>query len=213
MYWNTVEGLLKSSLILLMNASEFSMFRLVGGTALSLQLGHRVSVDIDLFTDALYDSIDFEAIDNFLLKNFDYVKTSFSGLPGMGRSYLVGDDEAHTIKLDIYYTDDFIRPPIIIDQIRMATIEELIAMKVDVIARQGRKKDFWDLHELLNNYSMTEMISLHQQRYPYSHNEDLIKNNFIDFNSADGDFDPLCLKGKYWELIKLDFSNTIEDLH
>ncbi|MGB3452693.1 MAG: nucleotidyl transferase AbiEii/AbiGii toxin family protein [Moheibacter sp.] len=39
---------------------------MVGGTALSLQLGHRTSVDIDLFSDLEYGSIDFKVIDTFL---------------------------------------------------------------------------------------------------------------------------------------------------
>jgi hypothetical protein len=43
----------------------FNPFRLVGGTSLSLQLGHRMSIDIDLFTDADYGSIDFKAIRAF----------------------------------------------------------------------------------------------------------------------------------------------------
>jgi hypothetical protein len=209
-YWNTVEGLLKSCLILLMNTPEFSMFRLVGGTGLSLQLGHRMSVDIDLFTDAPYNSVDFEVLDNYLLKQFKYVDTTFGMLPGMGRSYLVGEDMYNAVKLDIYYTDDFIYQPIVIDQVRIATIEEIIAMKVDVIARKGRKKDFWDLHELLNNYSISQMITLHAQRYPYNHDEDLIRKNFIDFSLADDDFDPNCLRGKYWELIKLDFFEALQ---
>jgi hypothetical protein len=51
----------------------------------------------------------------------------------------------------VFYTDPFIQPPIEIDSIRLASIEEIIAMKMDVIQRGGRKKDFWDLHELLSN--------------------------------------------------------------
>jgi len=210
MYWNTVEISLKNCLLLLMDAPEFSVFRLVGGTGLSLQLGHRMSVDIDLFTDALYNSVDFAALDTFLLKHFKYVDTSFGILPGMGRSYLVGDDIDHAVKLDIYYTDDFIQQPIVVDQIRIATIEEIIAMKVDVIARTGRKKDFWDLHELLNNYTIPQMIALHELRYPYNHDEELIRRNFIDFSLADEDFDPNCLRGEYWELIKLDFFEALQ---
>lgn len=51
LYYNTVSDLLAASLKALMAESVFSEFRLVGGTALSLQLGHRKSIDIDLFTD------------------------------------------------------------------------------------------------------------------------------------------------------------------
>jgi hypothetical protein len=56
LYWNTVTGLLKETLLELMQATEFKDFRLVGGTALSLKFGHRMSDDIDLFTDAHYGS-------------------------------------------------------------------------------------------------------------------------------------------------------------
>lgn len=64
LHYNTFNNVLKNSLITLMNSKEFDQFRLVGGTALSLQLGHRLSVDIDLFSDAPYGSIDFKAIDD-----------------------------------------------------------------------------------------------------------------------------------------------------
>jgi hypothetical protein len=48
MYWNTVTPLLKNVLLDLMQSAIFDEFRLVGGTSLSLQLGHRMSVEIDL---------------------------------------------------------------------------------------------------------------------------------------------------------------------
>jgi hypothetical protein len=48
------------------------------------------------------------------------------------------------------------------------------------------------------------MLSLHKLRYEYSHNEQEILANFIDFTEADDDFEPNCLRGKYWELIKMD---------
>ena len=59
LYWNTVSERLQNVLIDIINEPIFSPFRLVGGTSLSLQFGHRMSVDIDLFTDNEYDSIDF----------------------------------------------------------------------------------------------------------------------------------------------------------
>ncbi len=50
LYWNTVSPLLEEILKDFMKDEVFLPFRLVGGTALSLQIGHRISVDIDLFT-------------------------------------------------------------------------------------------------------------------------------------------------------------------
>lgn len=46
------------------------------------------------------------------------------------------------------YTDPFIREPEIIDGIRLASIDDIVAMKIDTISRGGRKKDFWDIHKL-----------------------------------------------------------------
>jgi len=210
MYYNTVNNLLKNTLIILMESSLFESFRLVGGTALSLQLGHRLSVDIDLFSDAPYGSIDLKAIDEFIEKTFPY-HHHFSNLdPAMGKSYRVGRDKDNVIKLDVFYTDTFIQPPLIVDEIRMATTEEIIAMKIDVVQRIGRKKDFWDLHELLSHYNISTMLSLHLDRYPYTHDQELILNNLINFELANDDFDPICLRGKYWEFIKEDIVDAVK---
>jgi hypothetical protein len=97
-----------------------------------------------------------------------------------------------------------------VDGIRLASKEEIIAMKLDVISRGGRKKDFWDIDEVTNDYSFEEMLSLHKKRYPYSHDEALIISKFTDFNIADEDFDPVCLKGKYWELVKLNMVDLVK---
>ena len=210
LYWNTVTPILKDSLLVFMQSKAFIDFRLVGGTALSLYRGHRMSVDIDLFTDAQYGAIDFGSIDKFLQENFPYVDTSFGVLPGMGRSYLVGTDRESNIKLDVFYTTDrFLQPPHEEDGIRMATVDDIIAMKVDVVSRGGRKKDFWDLHELLKEYSLREMLALHKRRSEYTHDEDQIRKNMIDFSKADEEYDPICFRGEYWEFIKEDFEEWI----
>lgn len=146
-----------------------------------------------------------------LKSNFEYVDF-LDVLPAMGKAYFIGENKDNTVKLDIFYTDTYIQPFIEEDGIRMATIEEIIAMKVDVIQRVGRKKDFWDLHDLLDSYSIMQMIDLHEQRYPHTHNKDLIIQNFTNFDLADDDFNPICYKGKYWEFIKEDFEEKIKNI-
>lgn len=92
----------------------------------------------------------------------------------------------------------------------MATLEEIIAMKINVVQRGGRKKDFWDIHMLLTNNDINSMISLHKKRYPYSHDKNLILKNFTNFTLADNDFDPICLRGNYWEFIKEDIIDAVD---
>lgn len=211
LHYNTINELLKNSIFILMNSPIFKPFRIVGGTALSLQIGHRESIDIDLFSDLEYGRINFDEIDNFLKHNFNYV-TSNSILPAIGKAYIIGEHQQKTIKLDIYYTDPFIFPQVEIDNIRMASIEEIIAMKMEVIQRGGRKKDFWDLHELLQKYTIPQMLKYHKQRYPYTHDRIQIIQNLTNFENAEDDLNPICLKGKYWEFIKDDFQEIISNL-
>lgn len=209
LYYNTVTPLLRKILIHLMSSDVFADFRLVGGTALSLHRGHRMSVDIDLFTDAEYNSINFDSIEAFLREHYPYVDTYNYNVIGFGKSYFIGNSQDDAIKLDLFYTDSFIDGVIVVDDIRLASVEEIIAMKLDVILRTGRKKDFWDIHELIEDYTIEDMFALHEKRYPYTHDREVLITKFIDFEEADDDFEPDCLRGNYWEFIKLDIIDFI----
>lgn len=210
MYWNTVTPLLQAVLQHTMQAEIFNPFRLVGGTSLSLQLGHRISVDIDLFTDAAYGSLDFDAIDNYFQSNYAYVATN-KGLPhAIGTSWYAGNTANDAVKIDIYYTDTFIRPATTIDGIRMAAFEDVAAMKMELAGQGARKKDFWDLHILHDYFSIPQLLELHQERYPYSYTGDQLRSALTNFETADSDLDPVCLQNKKWQLIKLDFSVWLE---
>ena len=70
--YQTVKPILRSTLERLMEIDEFKPFRLVGGTSLSLRYGHRMSDDIDLFTDAEYGSLDFQLLQDILRREFPY---------------------------------------------------------------------------------------------------------------------------------------------
>lgn len=209
LYWNTVSPLLKEILIELMQEELFLPFRLVGGTALSLQIGHRMSVDIDMFTDADYGSIDFDKIRTFLKNKYDFYSTSPVEIVAFGTYFEIGNSENDFIKLDLYYTDPYIDGIQEVSTIRMATVNEIIAMKLDVILRGGRKKDFWDLHYFLDKYSIDEMISFFEKRYPYNDDFVKIRDMLVNFDAADLDFDPNCLLDKNWEIIKIDFTEKL----
>lgn len=210
LYLNTVSNLLWNSLKQLMLIEEFNSFRIVGGTSLSLQLGHRESIDIDLFTDADYDSIDFSILETKLIETFPYVDSSSVDLVGMGKSYFIGNNENELVKLDLFYTDPFVFPVILEQNIRFSSIEEVAAMKFEIIANGGRKKDFWDIHELLETYTLDEMIDFYLKRNPYGYSKDELLAKTIDFSKAEDDFTPNCYKEKVWELIKLDFEKLLK---
>ena len=210
LYLNTVSDLLWSSLKQLMQIEEFNSFRIVGGTSLSLQLGHRASVDIDLFTDAAYGSIDFSALEAKLIETFPYVDTTSVDLVGMGKSYFMGNNENELVKLDLFYTDPFVFPCILEQNVRFSSIEEIAAMKFEIIGNGGRKKDFWDIHELLESYTLDEMIEFYLKRNPYGYSKDELLAKVVDFSNAEDDFTPNCYREKVWELIKLDIKKLVK---
>ena len=195
---------------ILMDSDELSSFRLVGGTALSLQFKHRQSIDIDLFTDAEYGTVNFSAIDSFLKKEFDYTDFGNNQEEGLGRMYFIGESVEKAIKLDLFYTDLFIRPPVIMNNIRMAGAEDIAAMKLELISGGGRKKDFWDIAELLDTYPLSDLISFYKEKYPYLDDKKVV-SGLTDFSFAEEMDDPLCLKNKVWELIKLDIREAVMD--
>ena len=211
LFTNTVSPLLLDTLHRLMAFPELTLFRIVGGTALGLQLGHRESDDIDLFTDALYGSVDFEAIDRIIRDNFTYVDAHETGLSRAGMPCFIGSSEEEFIKVDIFYTEPFRFPEIIQENIRIASLEDITIMKLGIITSEqgGRKKDFWDIHELLDRFTLESMIGLYREHsYSDISLADLLRK-LTDFTKADDDFIPRCLRGKYWELIKLDFEEEI----
>ena len=204
--YQTVKPILRSTLERLMEIDEFKPFRLVGGTSLSLRYGHRMSDDIDLFTDAEYGSLDFHLLQDILRSEFSYCQGDCGEIVGFGTSYLVGNSKDDNVKVDLFYTDPFIRPMEQLDKIRMASVDDIVAMKMDVISRGGRKKDFWDLHMLRKHYSEEQMLSLYEERYPYGATKEECVAGLTNFSVADTEPDPICLQNKVWQLIKLDFT-------
>lgn len=212
LHCNTVTPQLKKVLDALMSESLFAPFRLVGGTNLSLRYGYRHSDDIDMFADADYRSLDFGKFENWMEENFSYFESpARSEIVGFGRGYYVGDYAEDCVKVDLMYTDPFLSEPEIIDGIRMAGVDDIVAMKLNVVSQGGRKKDFWDIHHLLKHYTLEEMFRLHEKRYPWGHDRSELRSMFTDFTRADRDPDPDCLLGKNWDDIKLDIIESVSD--
>lgn len=204
LFYNTVNARLKSVLLDLMKMQEFEKFRLVGGTALSLQFGHRLSVDIDLFSDADYGTLNFDGLSKKIESSYGTIQDNQLKIIGMGKSIFINPESKDAVKLDIYYTDQFVFPMIEIDGIRMAAPEEIIAMKLDIFLRGGRRKDFWDIHEMFDYFTLKQMISYHEKRYYSDYSFNYWKSCLRNFEIAEEDLNPQCLRGKYWDLIKLD---------
>lgn len=192
LYTKTVEPFTLELLKDLMSKDYLNQFFLVGGTALSLQLGHRVSVDLDLFTDKDYST---DELISLLLR--EYSVTPILQHP----QTLIC--EINGVKVDfIRFRYKIIRPVKEEKGIRMLSVDDIAPMKLDAITGRGRKKDFYDLFFLLKHYSIEQLFTLYLEKYPHQTTFHVARSMsyFVD---AEKDADPIVFQ-KYitWQKVK-----------
>ena len=194
---NTLE-LLKS----LMQKEYLDSFVLVGGTALALQLGNRKSIDLDLFSNTDFASNDLLTA---LLKDYQIVVNN--QLPQTLITTI------NHIKVDfIKFHYPFIRPFLLIENIRMASLEDIAAMKLDAITGRGSKKDFYDLFFLLQHYSIDELFSFYTEKYPHQTTFHVARS-LTYFDDAEIQPNPIVFdKTITWETVKKKIISVIKAL-
>lgn len=203
----------------LMRMPVLSSFRLVGGTSLSLALGHRMSDDIDLFAHEPYGSVDFVKIEEELKNVFPFVFNKLDMFPEIksmpnhiGISLLAGADEFHSVKVDIFnWNEPFFEKAEIRDGIRSATVKDIALMKMITISKEGRKKDFWDMSAILEKHSLPILLDLYIKHRPYYSVEE-VKEGLVNFDKAEQMPDPICLNNKTWEEIKSGLKKEVQKL-
>jgi hypothetical protein len=136
---------------------ELEGFHLVGGTALALQMGHRSSVDIDLFSQKDFDE---NFLMNFINKKYLFEK-KFSR-----KNTIIGF--VNNIKVDfITHAYNYIKPPVSEEGITYLSKEDIAAMKLNAISISGQRlKDFIDVYFLLENFSINKMLGFFEIKYP-----------------------------------------------
>jgi hypothetical protein len=179
----------------LMELPELTDFLLVGGSALSLLYGHRLSVDLDLFSSVNFDNEALAGIVEKSFKNFTYRSVSNP----IGLFGFIGDVKVDFVK---YHRHPAIAPTILTDGIRLMSMPDIIAMKVNAVMKRGVKKDFWDIAELLQHYSIKDFISFYEQKFPTQHLLISVPQAITYFDDAEESEDPISLKGQTWETVK-----------
>ena len=213
LHYNTISPILMDALTKLMREKAFDDFRLVGGTALALQLGHRVSVDIDLFTDVEYGAMNLQELADSIQRVFPYVE----GLENLktnapGYTLYCGDIDSETVKVDLFYTEPFLFPPIIDGKLRIADIRDIAAMKILAISNASRGKDYWDIHELLNVFSLNEILNFAEKRFPYTLDRNEIITKLVSVPIEMFDPSIVSLKGDFWEFVAEDIKEAAQKL-
>lgn len=193
---NTLE-LLKS----LTKEPLFSELRLVGGTSLALQYGHRNSIDLDFFGKI-------EASDEDLLE----VLRKYGNLQIIKLSTNIKLFVLNGIKVDIVnYSYPWIDTPVCEDELILASPKDIAAMKVNAIEGRGTKKDFIDIFELLKHYSLTEILAFHKEKYPESSTFRALMS-LSYFEDTEGQPMPQMFISDTWEDMKKQIINIVTSL-
>jgi hypothetical protein len=153
---NTIESGSLELLIKLQGTDLLKDFHLAGGTSLALQIGHRISIDLDLFSQNDFDT-------NYLLEqleqNFGF-RLDYAAINTLKGSI-------NDIKIDfVSHKYPFVKPPLEIEQISIFSIEDIAAMKLNAIAGNGtRSKDFIDIYFILKQFSVNEILEFYRIKY------------------------------------------------
>lgn len=176
----------------LMNDAKLRDFSLAGGTALSLYMGHRKSIDLDLFSAKEFDVSDLE---EYLINKYDF-KSEYSE-----KNTLKGTIQG--VKVDCISNFSKLCQPIRnYENIRLYSPEDISAMKMLAIADNGsRLKDFIDIAYLSRYYSLNEMLDFTNEKYP-NKNRIILEKSLVYFDDIVDD-DIILMKGNYnWKAIE-----------
>ena len=192
-------GLLKR----LMSLPELGQFYLVGGTALALQMGHRVSVDLDFFTPQPFDKP--ELLD-LLNAHFEEVL-----LESEGASMLITN--INQVKVDFVKMGyPMLFPPLEIEGVRLLDIRDIAPMKLKAIAQRGSKKDFYDIYFLLDRLPLAEILQLFSEKFKQQEVFHIIKS-LTYFEDAEKYADPSVFdKTVTWKKVKKRVLEAVQGL-
>jgi len=144
-------------LIELEKIPELNNFNLAGGTALALQIGHRKSIDIDLFTTEIFD-------ENSIIETFTskFKEIKILSLSKNSVTCVINGIKVDVIRHNYPYLENSLKE----ENIRMFSLADIAAMKLNAIAGNGsRVKDFIDLYFLLDKFSLKQMLEFYSKKY------------------------------------------------
>ena len=168
-------------------------FYLVGGTSLALRMGHRKSVDLDLFCQ---HDFDVEVLCKYLVETYDFKEAyrAQNTLKGFVDGVMID-----CIKYDYPFVDN----PVEEEGIRMLSLQDVCAMKLAAITDNGsRLKDYIDIAWLSRTYTLSDMLGFYQQKYRNSSVFSVVKaiTYFDDINFGE---DIVMMTGKFdWKTIE-----------
>jgi predicted nucleotidyltransferase component of viral defense system len=172
-----------------------SGFALAGGTALALQLGHRQSIDLDIFSP---DGINTKELEILL-----------STYPGLDFEFVNSNKKMlfafiNKIKCDfVHEPAKLIQPFVEYEGVKYFSVADIAAMKMHTICGRGKKKDFFDIYALIERYGWPKMLEWFEAKYSSSQLYFLWRSiGYFDDADEDADIESYPPFTKSWMEIK-----------
>jgi len=180
---------------------HFFETRLVGGTALALQIGHRKSIDLDLFGDIKLEPLE-------LTQELQ----AYGNVSMRSASQRIHRMVLRDVQLDIVQYDyPWLGTPVAENGVRLAGIPDIAAMKLAAITNRGTKKDFIDLAFLLDRFDLPQMLGFYRQKFkdgePF-----MVLKSMVYFEDAEDDPMPYMLQPINWDETKQRISDHVRSI-
>lgn len=200
--FQTVEPHALELLRRLMAMPLLSGTRLVGGTSLALQYGHRNSVDLDFFGSLDDDLLAFrDSLES--IGHVNVIKES--------KSIRIYDIDGVKIDFVDYSRYSWIADAVEEDGLRLASPKDIAAMKVNAIEGRGTRKDFIDIYFLLQHYSLNEILGFYREKYP-EHSSFRALMSLSYFEDAEKQIMPKMYATDSWDEMKAYIIKEVEKI-
>lgn len=207
-HWQTVSEQMKSILVSLGQLNFIKRFYLAGGTALALQIGHRISIDLDFFSEK--DEV-LEKTREEIIQSLSESNPVMSVIENVDGNLLL---QVNQVDLGFFsYGYPLLESAKELDGCWVAGLMDIGLMKLDAIISRGSRKDFYDLYWISQQISITELLSSGKKKYPLMRDFPLLAvEHMVKFENADRDNQPVLIYEKDWEAVKGYFSDQATKL-
>ncbi|HOJ85459.1 MAG TPA: nucleotidyl transferase AbiEii/AbiGii toxin family protein [Elusimicrobiales bacterium] len=204
MYKKAIDRKTHSSLEILISRGLIDEFYLAGGTALALHLGHRISYDLDFFSEKEFNC-------KKLLENLR--KVGSFNVDVFKNDTLTGVFNGIKISF-FYYPYKVLFPFELYEGMRIASICDIGCMKIVAIVNRGTKRDFIDLYFICRDFfSLKEILEFYTKKYgEFATNIVSIKKSLVYFDDAEMDDMPEMIKKISWDKVKKYFVKEVMSL-
>ena len=205
LFWETISPDMRSILGGFSHSEIGTKFYLAGGTALALQLGHRLSVDLDFFSPTEDIPTLRHTLERALASFFPTLADSAWG----NLVYL-----ARNIRIGFYgYGYEMVAPLIETQEARLASAEDIALMKLDALLSRAARKDFYDLYFICQRIPLRRILDLAPGKYPSIRDfETQAVKRLVYFENAEADPNPKLLLPVSWQHVKEYFIQTSKQI-